>query len=88
MTFIETLKELHKLQIKYLNNVDIKIEVTTRKDMQTSIIIIDYCNYSGGYEKKSKLFVHKFSWKLGEENNNDELLKIVKKELKELAKSY
>ena len=73
MTFTQILKELHKLQIKYLNNVDIQITIATRKDMQTTNVIIDYCNYSQGFEQKSKLFVHNFSWKLGEENNNDTL---------------
>jgi hypothetical protein len=81
----ETLKKLQELQLKYLGEVDMNVryEIETRKD-QKCTMVISYCNYTENFEKKSKLFIHKFYW----DQDNSFEFKQMELEIEELRKAY
>jgi len=85
MTKEETLKKLQEYQLKFLGEIDmqVKCDIETRKD-QKCTMVVTYCNYTPGFEKKSKLFIHKFYW----EQDNTKEFKQMENEIELLRKKY
>ena len=81
----ETLKKLQELQLKYLDEIDMNVryEIETRKDQRLTMVI-SYCNYTKNFEKKSKLFIHKFYW----DRDNSFEFKQMELEIEGLKKTY